>query len=207
VLPTAFLALGAGAALTGGAAALIGLQGSMVARGGDLVQLGEGATLSTGGSILETAEAGVAFAGALARVMGGATLLAGNPAIRMTGGWLSADSVLDSDGTGNTVTINGSVLDVTDGRVVLGAFTNVPAPSEDMTTLALGVNQPVVNLTSSSLTLTGTDHVVKLNVGETEPLTQSGVAVIASGTALARKDWRIFCWTKSKVRRRCCGKK
>ncbi|HXH12088.1 MAG TPA: FecR domain-containing protein [Alphaproteobacteria bacterium] len=142
--------------------------------------------LSSAGSLLDLRNARIALAGPVVQLRQHSTLtnLAG-PVLRLRDGSLVADSLISSDGVGNTLTLSGSLLDLTNATVTLRTPLSVPAGGSDRVLHLLAAGEPLIRLTDSSLTLTGSGlSLIQFGSQTGTPTTQPGVGLIARGSTL-----------------------
>lgn len=118
----------------------------------------------------------------------GATLqVTQGPAFRLTGGSLTARALVGADGTGNTLIFTGTALDLTSATVTLQTLGDVP--DEDTVVFLLGLNEPLIRMAGSTLTLTEVDDdVVSFGVDEGDIPTFPGVALVANPSTLNFKS-------------------
>jgi len=157
---------------------------ALVTTTGDLVALARGAALTTSGPLMSaTASSIVPATGTVLSLSGGSTLTAGSvldlsgtnldlgpsgtvlnltggsrftmtrgPFATLSAGSLTADTLIRADDAGTIVNLTGGFLDLSNNATVtLGRIAN----STDIFTQALGVNQSVIKMSSSTLNLTG----------------------------------------------------
>ena len=152
---------------------------------GPLLTLSNGASL-TAGHLLDLTNSPLDLgAQPLAALTGGSTLAnpvgpVMGPVIKITGGSLTADSVVRTDGSGNTVNLSGTVLDLTNTTVTLRTLGEVPiGEGGDVLYLTLGLNQPEIRLSNSTLTVTELDQSLA-GLGDITGGATPGVGLIAT---------------------------
>ena len=200
---SAVLELGPGANLMSPSASpVLSLSGSTLSLGAGVKGfLASGGTATVGGALLRASGGSTVLAdqtipfvdlsnatvnvnGALIRLEGGSTLQSG--AVKVSGGSLTADSLLSRDGAGNTAAVTGTVLDLSNTAATLRTPEDKPVVDNDTTSLILGLNQPAYRLSSSALTLTGAgERLIKFGASVGPVPTEPGIALIATGTASA----------------------
>jgi hypothetical protein len=116
-------------------------------------------SLSTGGPILDLASVNLNLGSTkpVMRLAAGSSVTVGaNPAIRMVGGSLTAYSLVQTDGSANSFTFGGSVLDLSGGaEVTLQMVGEDPTMSTDISSINLPTGVPFVRMTDSSMTING----------------------------------------------------
>ncbi|MBI4638258.1 MAG: FecR domain-containing protein [Candidatus Rokubacteria bacterium] len=150
------------------------------------ISLRNGGVLTVGGPLLDLigTSLDIGTTQALVDLDNGSTVnVTAGPAIRLDGSSLTAEQLFDGSGQGNVVTLVGTLLDATNSTVTLAAiFDTSTTGSTDQLAVTLGVNEPLIRLTSSSLTLTRAgETLVDANVDSGSPVTLGGVALIATG--------------------------
>ncbi|MDO8479941.1 MAG: hypothetical protein Q7W02_27850 [Candidatus Rokubacteria bacterium] len=200
---SAVLELGPGANLMSPSASpVLSLSGSTLSLGAGVKGfLASGGTATVGGALLrasgestvladqtipfvDLSNATVNVNGALVRLEGGSILQSGG--VKVTGGSLTADSLLSTDGSGNTIAIGGTFFDLSNTTATLRTLVATPDNNTDTGAIALALNQPALRLSSSTLTLSGVNETaIDLGVDVGPVPTDPGVAVIASGTTAA----------------------
>ncbi len=129
-------------------------------------------TLNMGGLAL------VALRGASALTFTGAA-----PVIRLTNASVTADQLIDADGSGNAFSLSGAALDLTSSTLALRALGKTDSGSDHDAFGSLASHQPFMRLASSTFTTTEPDDGgVSLGDNATMPIT-AGVAIVTSGTA------------------------
>jgi hypothetical protein len=113
------------------------------------------ASLTLGGSLL-TSENSTLTANTLFDISGKSTLTnTVGPVIKITGGSLTADSLVDTD-DGNTFLLTGTLLDLTDTTVTFRVIEDdVSTIDNDNITFSLAANEPMMRLNNSTLKITG----------------------------------------------------
>ena len=159
--------------LTGGTLMLTGASSNLVGV--------NGGNLNLGGSLLAGTDATITVSGALAHLAAGGSLAnATGPIVKLSGGSLTADALISTDGLGNTLILTGPLLDLTNATVTLRVL--LDTSGTDTLTRTLAAGEPVIRLDPSTLTLTEADApVVRFGVESGPPVIQSGVALIAMG--------------------------
>jgi hypothetical protein len=201
-----------GGSVTYGAAAggnLLKVSGGAITTAGALVRAA-GVTFLANGDLMALVNATVRSAGALLDVqssgtpvqpihLGASTLLSMRngstvtttsttaAALQLSNSAVTADRLAGSDGLGNTITLAGPAVSLTNNSTLtLRAVGDEPAGSTDVLSFAPTVdsrNVPFVSLRSSTLTLTGADEqLVGLGDSGLAPTTY-GIALFATGTA------------------------
>jgi FecR protein len=147
----------------------------------------QSSVVTTAGALLDLQNSRLALAGPLASLSRQSTLAnAAGPVISMNGGSLTADSLVRTDGTGNQLILTGSLMDLSNATVTLRQPLEIPVGGTDMVTYALSTGEPLISLIDSTLTLTGSGGpLVRFGAGDGTPQTQTGVGMIASGSALS----------------------
>lgn len=146
----------------------------------------QASTLTSGGPLLDLQNSSLNLVGPVARLTGGSTLRnTAGPVIRISGGTLTADALATTDGAGNTFSLTGTLLELaTNTTVTLRTVGESGTPDTDVVTFALGAGEPLIRVTSSSLTLTGAgESLVDFGTDTGTSITQTGVGLIATGTA------------------------
>ena len=129
-------------------------------------------SLSVGGPVLDMTNTDLALgARPLVRLDGGSRLVVtGGPAVRLSGGSLSADALLTTDGSRNTIDISGILLDLADNATVT---LNRLGESAELPILRLGDGQPLVRASNSTLSMSG--NLLELDA---DPVTLGGGALL-----------------------------
>jgi len=160
-----------------------------------LVDLTGGANLTSGGSLMDLTNLNVDLgSNSLIQMAGASTLQnTSGPLFKITGGSLTADALVTSDKSGNTLDLTGSLLDLIDTTVTLNRFGHDDASSTDPDnfTLSLQNNEPILRIKNSTLHLTGTTPQQDLIsiVGEELPGSIfDGVALIATNNSSMIND-------------------
>jgi hypothetical protein len=151
------------------ASPLIGLQGSL---------------LISAGSLLDLRDSNLRLAGPVSKVSQRSILAnTAGPLLKVRGGTLSADAVINTDGLGNQLFLSGTLMDLSNTTVMLRQVFDLPAAGTDSVLHRLAVGEPFVRLVNSALTLTGEDaELMRFGTPTGTPPTQSGVGLIASGS-------------------------
>ncbi len=182
---------------------------NLVLLGGGLISVeGPGASLSVAGTLLQANNLTLISSAPLLSLMGGASLTAGGPFLdltdttlnlstvvlltggstlanttgpvfRVTGGSFTADSLAVTDGSGNTLNLTGSVLDLTNTMVTLRTLGEVSLEAGDTVHFTLGLNEPIIRLSNSTLTLNELDESLA-GLGELTGGATPGVGLIAT---------------------------
>jgi hypothetical protein len=143
-----------------------------------------GGNLTLVGPLLDLTNTAVNITGALVRLEGGSLLQ--SDGVKVTGGSLTADALVSTDGLGNTLTVRGTALDLANTTATLGTLARQPAASTDTVAVDLALQQPALRLSSSALTLTDVNDTVLSLGADVGPVpTIPGVGVISDGTAAA----------------------
>lgn len=171
--------------------------------GGSLTLAGTGrllalnaASLETGAPILSTSGTTVQTAGTLLDIQGGAlsapgaplillsggteATLTGGPLVNVSGGTLWADTLLSTDGSGNSLTIGGTILQGTNAEITFRALGEGPE-SGDLVAFTLPAGQPLIRMTNSTLVVTDQSTILGIGGGEAAE-TYAGTTLIASGS-------------------------
>ncbi len=101
-------------------------------------------------------------------------------AFKISGGSLTASTLVSGDAT-STLTLNGSLLDLSGGSINVSKVFDL----KDTVTFKLTTHQPVINMSSSHLTLGPGQELLSFGVDTGDQIEQNGVALIATGTASA----------------------
>ena len=158
--------------------------GSLTLGATSLLNLSGGASVTVGGTILDLTNISLDLGlDPVVRNTGGSTLAnTAGPVIKITNGSLTADLLGLGDGT-ETYNFTGSLLDLTNATVTLRTLgEDVPGCNCDNANFTLAANEPLLKLTSSTLTLTdNTDH----DIGPTSSLDpQTGVVLSATNSTI-----------------------
>jgi hypothetical protein len=176
-----------------GVRGLLGTGGSANVSGG-LLRATAGSTIAADMTVplVELSNTSVNVGGALVRLEGGSALQSGG--VKLTGGSLTANTLLSTDGASNSVAVAGSVLDLTNATATLQTLADhdQPGVNTDTVSIPLSPNQPVLRLSSSTLSLGKIDDVaVGLGVGTGLVPTIQGVALVANGTQAATTNLNL----------------
>jgi hypothetical protein len=138
-----------------------------------------GGSVAVGGPVFDVANtpAGVRI------FLGDTSSLASNggPLVRATGGLLVTDSLVAADDTGNVLALHGPALEASNALVALERLFDLG--DSDVRSLELPEGAPVVRLASSVMVVTSeTEPLVTFGAAAGTPVTQTGVALIATGT-------------------------
>lgn len=191
----------AGIQLSGGT---LSLPGSLVQASGTSFTVGSGtagfldvasgSSVSVGGSLLDLSGSLNLDGRPLLNVSGASAVAVTGPAVKLGNGTLTASYLVNSDASGNTLTFRDSVLTLTNASATLQGLGN-DTSDQDVYTLALAANRPVVQMSNSNLTLTEPSTMVGLG-GETGSF--AGVALVATNTGGGVKTiqagWTLFAW-------------
>jgi hypothetical protein len=153
-----------------------------VVSGGNFLKLSS--SLTTPGPLLELTDSMLSLDGAVVKLEDGSTLtVTSGPLVKITGGSLFAGALIATDGTPNVLNLTGTLLDLTDTSVWLGALLEeYPNLERTQATLVLGAGEPAIKLTGSTLTLTGSDEFLGFGTDAGPTPTIDGLALIATGT-------------------------
>ncbi|MFB3819789.1 MAG: FecR domain-containing protein, partial [Candidatus Methylomirabilales bacterium] len=165
---------GTGATLTGTATApMVFVENHPLTVAGSLLDLREGATVTTSGIVLDAKESDVIVTGPLFAIRGASRLeLSGGPLVRLRGGSLTGTGGFgDSDEVGNHITATGAMLDATDATITFSRTTATDIPAAGASTEVLAFDMPAG---ASQVTLTNTDYT---------DTTEDEVGMLPSGTA------------------------
>ncbi len=148
---------------------------------GNLISLSSGATGNAPGTILDSAGSTITVGGSVFSVQGQSNAtMGGGPFVQLSGSSLTADSFFASDGSGNTVSETGTFLDLSNNAAVtVRAIGNKPSPTLDTSTQTLGATEPWINMSASSLTVTGAGYPL-LDPGTPTQTTANGLGLVAT---------------------------
>ncbi len=179
---------GANLTLAGG---LLQASGLTLTSTAPILDLSGGASLKAGGPLLDLTNSTLNGPSVLVLLSGGSKLITtAGPAIRISGGSLTADALTFSDGKGNITSLTGPALDLTNTTVTLRSRFNVFGSNTgtDAFNITLALNTPAIKMAGSTLTLTAIGEGL-MGFGEkVAPIpTEPGVAFIASGSTINLK--------------------
>jgi len=160
--------------------------GSLTFTGSTVLNLSSGASLTAGGTILDLTNLDLDLGGdPIVRLADGSTLKnTAGPVFKITGGSLTADALVTSDGASNTFDLTGTILDLTNTTVTLESGGDEPEGATDTATFNLATNEPSIKMANSTLKLTEAgDNLVGFGVDSGNPIPQGGVALIATGSS------------------------
>ena len=166
---------------------LVFIDPSTITTTGSLVLI-NGASLTLGGSLLNS-ENSTITADTLLDLSNKSTLtLTAGPVIKIVGGSLTADALIDGDKSGNTFNVTGSLLDLKDTTVTLRVLGDNPisTPDVDDLNLTLAANEPLFRVDNSTLKITGTtnnEELIFINVEDISGGTFKGVGLIAKNSS------------------------
>ena len=160
-----------------------------------LLGLTGGASLISGGSLMDLTNLNLNLGtNSLVQIANASTLNnTSGPLFRITGGSLTADALVNSDDSGNTFDLTGSILDLTDTTVTLNTLghDNVNSSDPDNFTLSLQSNEPIVRVNNSTLHVTGISYPGELLSIDGDDLlgaTFDGTALIATNNSSVIND-------------------
>jgi hypothetical protein len=162
--------------------------GSLDIGSGTLLRIHGGSSLSAGGSIFDLENVNLTLNRALALLERGSTITTtAGPFAKISGGSLTADVLIGTDGVDNTIDLIGGFLDLSNTTVTLGRVAgpgSCDCTPTDTFTQTLGLNEPSIRMSNSNLSLTEFGApLVEFAGPDAASTSQGGVALIATNTS------------------------
>jgi len=167
--------------------AFVLLQNNTITGGGDLLQISS--SLSSGGTLLELNNTTLSLTFALIDIFNSSTITnTAGPWIKITGGSVTADSLLDTDDSGNTFNLTVPLLDLKDTTVTFRVLEDDPTSTTDLDdfNLTVAADEPLFRVDNSTLKITGTtngEELIFIDADDFSGGTFKGVGLIVTNSS------------------------
>jgi FecR protein len=142
--------------------------------------------LSSAASLLDLSNSHIVLAGPVAKLSRQSLLTnTAGPVLRINGGTLSADALINTDGLSNQLSLTGTLMDLSNTTVMLRKVFDMPLGGADTVLHRLTPGEPLIRLVDSTLTLKGAGaELIRFGTTAGTPQTQTGLGLIASGSTV-----------------------
>jgi FecR protein len=142
--------------------------------------------LSSAASLLDLSHSHIVLAGPVATLSQQSLLTnTTGPVLKINGGTLSADALINTDGIGNQMFLTGTLMDLSNTTVMLRKVFDVPSGGTDTVRHTLAAGEPLIRLVDSTLTLKGAGaELIRFGTATGTPQTQTGLGLIAGGSTV-----------------------
>jgi hypothetical protein len=142
----------------------------------------QGSRLASAMSVLDLRDSHLSLAGPIAALRQQSLLTnTAGPLLRINGGTLSADALLNTDGLGNQLVLTGAMMDLSNTTVLLRKVFDQPSGGTDTILHTPVAGEPFIRLVDSTLTLTGAGaELMRFGADTGMPQTRPGIGLIAN---------------------------